>query len=909
MAGSDQRPDPDALLARVERDEARAARGKLKIFFGAAAGVGKTFAMLSAAQGRRAEGVDVAVGVVETHGRRETAALLEGLESLPPKLVEHRGVLLREMDLDGALRRRPALLLVDELAHHNAPGSRHRKRWQDVEELLAAGIDVYTTLNVQHLESLNDDVGQIAGIQVRETVPDTAFEQADEVELIDLPPDELLTRLKEGKVYIPQQAERASRHFFRKGNLIALREMSLRLTADRVDAEMQDYRDDHAIREIWQAGERILVCVGPSPISERLVRSGKRLASSLHADWIVVYVETPRLERLPPEQRDAVLRTLRLAERLGAETVTLSGPDMGDEILALAQERNVSKILMGKPRRRGWKRWLLGSVVDTIIAQAHNINVYLLGSPPGSPGEAASETARVAAGPPKTPSRPRTRGYLWALAVTALCSAAAWLMEGRFDRSNVVMIYLLGVVVTAARHGRGPGLLASLLSVAAFDFLFVPPYFTFSVADVQYLVTFVVMLLVAFIISQLTANMRSQAKVAAHRERRAGALYGLSKDLTACRRTEDIVGNAVRHMHAEFGGHSIILLPDEEGRVAHPSERAGPQALPDADLSVAQWVYDHGQTAGNGTDTLPGAPATYFPLAGLSGLLGVLAIKPANLRRVFLPEQRRLMDTFLGQIAQALERVRLTEEAGAARRRMESESLRNSLLSAISHDLRTPLASIVGAASTLAEEGAKLGDAERTELSRAIHEEALRMCHLTSNILDMARLDTGPVHLNRQWCPLDEIVGGALTRLGERLKERPVKMTLPQGLSLVFLDAALVEQLLVNLLDNALKYTPAGTPIEIGAELSAFSLILSVADRGPGIPKGEEDKLFDKFYRLRKEEARSGVGLGLAICKAIADVHGGIVQASNRGGGGALFRVILPMNETPPPLGDGQESP
>ncbi|HLF95834.1 MAG TPA: universal stress protein, partial [Methylococcaceae bacterium] len=385
MAGSDQRPDPDALLARVERDEARAARGKLKIFFGAAAGVGKTFAMLSAAQGRRAEGVDVAVGVVETHGRRETAALLEGLESLPPKLVEHRGVLLREMDLDGALRRRPALLLVDELAHHNAPGSRHRKRWQDVEELLAAGIDVYTTLNVQHLESLNDDVGQIAGIQVRETVPDTAFEQADEVELIDLPPDELLTRLKEGKVYIPQQAERASRHFFRKGNLIALREMSLRLTADRVDAEMQDYRDDHAIREIWQAGERILVCVGPSPISERLVRSGKRLASSLHADWIVVYVETPRLERLPPEQRDAVLRTLRLAERLGAETVTLSGPDMGDEILALAQERNVSKILMGKPRRRGWKRWLLGSVVDTIIAQAHNINVYLLGSPPGSP--------------------------------------------------------------------------------------------------------------------------------------------------------------------------------------------------------------------------------------------------------------------------------------------------------------------------------------------------------------------------------------------------------------------------------------------------------------------------------------------------------------------------------------------
>lgn len=907
MAVSDHRPDPDALLARVEREETRAGRGKLKIFFGAAAGVGKTCAMLAAAQGCRAEGVDVVAGVVETHGRGETAALLEGLENLPPKLMEHRGALLREMDLDGALRRRPALLLVDELAHNNAPGCRHRKRWQDVEELLAAGIGVYTTLNVQHLESLNDDVGQIAGIRVRETVPDTVFEQADEVELVDLPPDDLLLRLREGKVYIPQQAERASRHFFRKGNLIALREMSLRLTAERVDADMRDYREDHAIREIWQAGERILVCVGPSPISERLVRAGKRLASSLHAGWIVVYVETPRLRRMPPERRDTVLRTLRLAERLGAETATLSGPDVGEEILAYARERNVSKILMGKPGRRGWRRWLLGSVVDAIIAQAHNINIYLLGSPRGGAPGAASGTARVA----DTPPRPRfnSRAYLWALAITGLCSAAAWLTGGGFDRGDAAMIYLLGVAVTAARHGRGPGLLASLLSVAAFDFLFVAPYFTFSVADARYLVTFVVMLLVAFIISHLTASLRSRIEAAAHRERRAEVLYALSKDLTACRKTEDIIGIAVHHIHAEFGGHSIILLPGEEGRITHPGERAGPQALSGADISVAQWVYDHGQTAGNGTDTLPGAPATYFPLAGPDGPLGVLAIKPVNFWRIFLPEQSRLMDAFLGQIAQALERVRMDEEAAAAQRRMESEGLRNSLLSAISHDLRTPLASIAGAASTLADEGTGLSEAERQELSRAIHEETLRMSHLTSNILDMARLDTGPTHLNRQWRPLAEVVGDALTRLGECIKERPVRVTLPQDLSLVLLDPALVEQLLVNLLDNAIKYTPAGSPIEIGAELSAFSLILSVADRGPGIPKGEEDKLFDKFYRLRKEDARGGAGLGLAICKAIADLHGGIIQASNRGGGGALFRVILPMNETPPPLGEEQENP
>lgn len=906
---SNTRPDPDALLARVEREEIQSKRGRLKIFFGAAAGVGKTYAMLLAAQAKRAEGIDVVVGLVETHERQETIALLQGLDALPPKLVKYRNTVLREFDLDGALKRRPTLVLVDELAHSNAAGCRHPKRWQDIEELLNAGIDVYSTLNVQHLESLNDDVSQVTGVQVWETVPDTVFELADEVELIDLPPDELLQRLKEGKVYLRQQAERAMRNFFRKGNLIALRELSLRLTADRVDAQMQDYRDDNAIRDVWQVGERILVCIGANLIAERLVRAAKRLATSLHAQWIVIYVETPQLQRLPAERRDEVLRVLRFAELLGAETVTLSGPDMSKEILSFAKSRNITKIVLGKPNRRGWKRWVLGSIVDTLISEAHNINVYLLGSPRG---EESSEQKTPKEMPgTKVPrsvypwghAKRRWLNWGWALTITGCSTLLAWLMSGKFELANLVMIYLLGVVFVAARLGREAAILASVLSVAAFDFFFVNPIHTFAVADAQYLVTFAIMLSVALIISHLTSNMRSQAKVAAHRERRASVLYALSEELATSRTISDTARIAARHIKAEFGGTNVLLLPVNDGRIIYPSDPPAPESLRACDLGVAQWVFDHGQMAGQGTDTLPGAGAVFFPMHGFRGVIGVLALRAANLRRVFLPEQRRLLDTFISQIAQTIERIHLAEEAQQTQMRMESETLRNSLLSAISHDLRTPLASIVGAASTLVENEAQLAPSDRQDLSLTIYEEALRMSNLANNILDMARLDAGQVSLNRQWYPLDEIIGGALTRMHKRLEGRVVNSELPAGLCLVHVDAVLIEQVLINLLENACKYTSVGSPIDIIAERSTHTLKITVADRGPGILQGEEEKLFDKFYRLHREGIQNGVGLGLAICKAIVMTHGGVIGASNRQGGGAQFYFLLPADETPPQLG------
>ncbi|MGZ8151513.1 MAG: DUF4118 domain-containing protein [Methylovulum sp.] len=904
------RPDPDALLARVEREESQRKRGKLKIFFGAAAGVGKTYAMLLAAQAKRAECIDVVVGLVETHERQETIALLHGLDILPPKLINHRGTVLREFDLDHALKRRPALILVDELAHSNAPGCRHPKRWQDVEELLNAGIDVYSTLNVQHLESLNDDVSQVTGVQVKETVPDTVFELADEVELIDLPPDELLIRLKEGKVYFPQQAQRALQNFFRKGNLIALRELSLRLTADRVDAQMQDYRDDHAIRDVWQVGERILICIGPNAIAERLVRAGKRLAASLHAQCIVVYVETPELQRLPAERRDAVLKVLRFAEQLGIETVTLSGLMISETILNFARVRNVSKIVLGKPGRRGLKRWLLGSVVDVLISDAHNINIYLLGSPrradvlEQATHKDSVNVRSVFSGYPFGKAKKRWYGWLGAV-VTIVCSTLlAWSMAGRFELANLVMVYLLGVVFVATRFGREASVLASVLSVVAFDFFFVNPTLTLVVADAQYLVTFLIMLLVSLIISHLTSNMRSQAKVAAHRERRASVLYALSEELAASRTLSEAARVAARHLKAEFGGANVLLFPIEDGRIIYPLDPPAPESLCGCDLSVAQWVFDNGQLAGQGTDTLPGANAVFFPIPGLSGSIGVLALRAANLRRVFLPEQRRLLDTFISQIAQTVERVRFAEEAQQTRMRIESEILRNSLLSGISHDLRTPLASIVGAASTLVENDARLSADDRRELSLTIYDEALRMSNLTNNILDMARLDAGKVKLNRQWCPLDEVIGAALTRLSKQLEGRTVTVKLPEDLCLVRLDAVLMEQVLINLLENVCKYTPNGSPVDIFTERTAHTVKITVADRGPGIAEGEEEKLFDKFYRREFEGAQSGVGLGLAICKAIVLAHGGVIGASNRQGGGAQFFFILPADETPPQIGE-----
>jgi two-component system sensor histidine kinase KdpD len=897
----DNRPDPDALLARVQEEETPRTRGKLKIFFGATAGVGKTYAMLEAAHARCREGLDVVVGWVDTHGRAETEALLAGLEILPRRAVAYRGTTLDAFDLDAALARRPALILVDELAHTNAPGSRHAKRWQDVEELLDAGIDVYTTVNVQHLESLNDVVAQITGVLVRETVPDSILDQADELELIDLPPDELLQRLREGKVYVPEQARRALDHFFSKGNLIALRELALRRMADRVDAQMQRYRSTHAITETWPTTERILVCVSPSPLSVRLVRATRRMAAGLRAEWLAVYVETPASLRLPEVDRDRVVQTLRLAEQLGAETVTLSGYNVSEELLNYARARNVSKIVVGKPRRPRWKEIVCGSIVDELARNTDDIDVYVIS---GEHDDAQSPS-------PRLPERTRNgSAYGWALAVVMLCTALDWLLFPAFEKANLVMVYLLGVTVVAMRGERLAALLASVLSVAAFDYFFVTPRFSFAITDLEYLVTFVVMLLVVLVISTLTVRLRQQAEAARHRERRTAALYGLSRELVSTRGTDGLLRAAARHLHEVFESQVNFLLPDATGHLRQwgagavgPHRGLGRQVLLPFDAkerAVAQWAYEHRQIAGLGTATLPSAEALYVPLLGTRGAVGVLGVRPAEPRRLLAPEQLHLLETFANQTALGLERAALAEEAQQAQIQVATERLRNSLLSTVSHDLRTPLTAIAGAASGLLDDNAVLDPSTRHELCQTIAEEASRLNRLVNNLLDMTRLEAGAMQVHKEWQPLEEVVGAALTRLEAQLRDHPLTTHLPADLPLVPLDSVLIEQVLINLLDNTLKYTPPGSPITLTAWATADAVTVEVADQGPGLPPGEEQRIFDKFYRVQRPAQPSGTGLGLTISRGLVEVHGGQMWAENRPGGGLVVRFTLPLTGTPP---------
>jgi two-component system, OmpR family, sensor histidine kinase KdpD len=887
---SEHRPDPEALLARVKEEEARTRRGKLKVFFGAAAGVGKTYAMLEAAREQHADGVDVVVGYVETHRRAETEALLNGLEILPRRALEYRGTVLHEFDLDAALARRPALILVDELAHTNAPGSRHAKRWQDVVELLDAGIDVYTTVNVQHVESLNDVVAKITGVVMRETVPDSVFEQADEVELIDLPPDDLLQRFREGKVYVPGQAQEALEHFFRKGNLIALRELSLRRTAERVDAQMRVYRREHAIDKVWPTAERVLVCIGPGPWSTRLVRAAKRMADRLGAEWIAAYVETASQLRLPAEARDSVVQTLRLAEQLGGQTITLSGETMSEAILAYARDRNVSKIVVGKPTRTRWQRILLGSIVDTLVQGSGDIDVYVISG------------GREDGSAPATVERPALatdwRAYGLAVAVVAAATAVAWLLLPFSELSNLVMVYLLGIIAVAMRTGRGPSLLASILSVAAFDVFFVPPYLTFAVTDVRHLLTFLVMLVVGFVISGLTVRTRSQAEAALHREQRTAALYAMSRELASTPGVDALLTIAVRHVAEVFQSQVVVLTA---GRDSSLVSWTGGQFDVDAnDLGVGRWVFEHRQPAGLGTATLPGASALYVPLLASTGPVGALGLRPPDRHAMDAPERLHQLETFAAQIALALERARLAEEAQTAQVRIETERLRNSLLSSVSHDLRTPLAAITGSVSAILDDGARLEERTRRELLESVRDEAERLNRLVQNLLEMTRLESGALQLRREWHPLEEVIGAALSRLAERLAGRRVTTRVPADLPLVAIDDVLIEQVLMNLLDNALKYTPAGVPIEIIATAGDRNVTVEVADHGSGLPPGKEEKVFEKFYRVDAVAGR-GAGLGLAIARGIVQAHGGRIWAQNLPGGGVAFLFTLPRGEAPSP--------
>lgn len=911
-----QRPDPDALLAQVQSQARRAARGKLRIYFGASAGVGKTYAMLAAGRKLQAEGRVVLAGIVETHGRADTAVLLEGLDALPLKRIEHRDRTIAEFDIDAALAQRPALILVDELAHSNAAGSRHPKRWQDVDELLAAGIDVFTTVNVQHLESLNDVVGGITGIRVSETLPDTVFDGADEVVLVDVPADELLARLKGGKVYQGQQAERASRNFFRKGNLIALRELALRRTADRIGDDVQAYRIEKSIAAVWKSGSTLLACVGPRPGGEHVVRSTAQLAAQLNTEWHAIYIETPRLQRLPSTQRERILKTLKLAQDLGATTAVLSGSDIATAIADYARSHNLSKVVLGRGHP-AWP-WLIPHH-RRIAARAPALDLIEIGgSAPAGADRADGAAPRHASPQAPAPSLQRALQqwrYLWAAAASLAMALVATPLLPYLDLANIVMLFLLAVVLVAVQLGRGPAVLATFVSVAAFDFFFVPPRFSLAVSDLQYIVTFVVMLAVGLITSHLTADLRYQARIASYRETRSRALYEFARELSGALQTEQIFETTCGYINRTFHARATLLLPDDAGRLQLAPPAAGQAASAPGeamlDMGIAQWAFDHAQPAGTGTDTLPGSSLFYLPVVAPMRTRGVLAIAPQNRRWVLIPEQRQQLDTFATLAAIALERVHYIEVAQDALVHMESERLRNSLLAALSHDLRTPLTVLVGMSEALVMARPPLPPAQ-SGLATALHDESLRMSSLVTNLLDMARIESGEVRLDMQWQPFEEVVGSALRASQASLPGHEVQTRLAPDLPLVRFDAVLVERVLCNLIENASKYTPADSRIVIAAEVSGEFLEVAVHDNGPGLPAGREAALFDKFTRGKRESATPGVGLGLALCRAIVEAHQGTIRAGHSPEGGASICFTLPIGQAPAPPdpeGAGDQEP
>ncbi len=895
MAVDHSRPDPDHLLARVAAEAEQSGRGRLRVFLGYAAGVGKTYAMLQAARQRRAEGVDVVVGYVATHGRAETEALLSGLETVPCRQVQYRGTDLSEPDIDAILARRPRLVLIDELAHTNAPGLRHPKRHQDVSELLAAGIDVYTTLNVQHLASLTDAVAQVTGIHVHETVPDRLVDDADDIELVDLPPDELLQRLAEGKVYLADQATLAAERFFRKGNLTALREMVLRRAASRVDEQMRSYMQTRAIPGPWPAAERLLVCVGPGPLSARLLRSARRLADELKAEWFALHVEVPD----GSGAGGALAENLRLAEELGAKVAMRTAPVIADAVVAFARDHNVTKIIVGKPLRPRWVDLLRGSVVDHIIRQSGQVDVYVINSAAEAPTP-TSTAARASV---------RLRPYALSAALVAAATLVGWPVHRVIHPANLVMLYLVAVVVASLYLGRGPSVFTSAASVIAFDFFFVQPRLTLTVDDTQYILTFLGLFAVGVVVSALVVRVKHQVEAGHKREAETYEVYSLSRNLAATGTLEGVVEALVTHLRQTFGYETVLLLPaaaDGGGRLELQAV-AGSVDMSEDERAVAQWAHEHGEAAGAGTDTLPAATMRYTPLKVAGRSLGVVGVRAATEEWIEAPDQRRLLEAFVSQAAVAVERVRLADQANQVEVLSATEKLQTALLNSVSHELRTPLATITGVLSSLREEAGEGaprgadGEAMRAELVDTAWGEAERLNRLVGNLLDMSRLQAGALSLRPEPCDIQDVVGISLTQLADRLRDRAVTVEVPAGFPLVPLDAVMMVQVLNNLLDNALKYSPAGTPLDIAAGLDGPGAVLAVSDRGVGIPPEDLAGVFGKFQRLRHDDGVSGTGLGLAISKGIVEAHGGSIWAENRPGGGTTIRLVLPIPPSPPP--------
>jgi two-component system, OmpR family, sensor histidine kinase KdpD len=878
------RPDPDELLKQARSEEAE--RGKLKIFLGYVAGVGKTYAMLEAAHQRKEQGWDVVVGYVETHNRVETDELVAGLEILPRKQVEYHNLTLYELDVDEVLRRQPQLVLVDEFAHTNVPGSRHPKRFQDVDEILEAGIDVYTTLNVQHLESLNDIIAQVTGVIVRETIPDRVIDEASEIEVIDLPPDELLVRLKEGKVYIPEQASRAIDKFFRKGNLTALREMSLRRAAERVDDQMRSYMQTRAIPGPWAAGERLLVCISPSPLAEKLVRTTRRLAGELNAEWVAVYVEVASKPENNPTNRERIGQILQLAEELGGQSFTLAGRSIQEAVLEYAHKNNITKVVVGKPIKPRWQEIITGSIVDQFVYASGDIDVYVISAREGM--------SNLSVPGDWQPHRPLGR-YLLSLGLVALSTILGVIVRGELEPTNLVMLYMASVVISAIFLGRGPSLLAAVAGVLAFDFFLVPPYLTLAVSDTQYIITFVVLLVVSLVISTLTAQGREQAEAAIRRESQTASLYNLGRDLTSATDLNDVLQIIISNIGQAFGREVAVFLP-ENGHLRLFS--SSPHYQPDEnELAVATWTYEYDQPAGRGTDTLPAASIRCQPLRTANGLVGVLGIRPREMGHFLTSEQRQTLAAFTNQAALAIERATLAEQAQHTELLQATEKLQTALLNSISHDLRTPLVSITGALTSLDEQSDSLNEDNRRSLVVTAREEADRLNRLVGNLLSMTRIESGAIRLHLEPGDIQDAVGTALEQLGKRLTNHSVQVNIPVDYPLVFMDFSLIVQVLVNVLENAVKYSPENSLIEISADLMDGNARIQIADRGVGIPSDDLTRVFDKFYRVQRPESVSGTGLGLSISKGIIDIHNGNIYAQARENGGTVVTIELPLRK------------
>lgn len=886
------RPSPDALLEKARQET----RGRLKIFLGAAPGVGKTYEMLESGRAKMSDGVDVVIGIVETHGRKETQALVNGFEVIPRVKIDYKGRPLEEMDIDAILARQPRLVLVDELAHTNAEGSRHPKRYLDVKELLDRGIDVYSTLNIQHVESLNDVVSQITRIRVRETVPDSIIDMADDVEIIDLTPDDLIKRLHDGKVYVPKTAERALTNYFTPGNLTALRELALRKTAQRVDDQLLTHMQAHAIAGPWAAGERVLVSVDQHPRSASLVRYASRMASRLRAPWAAVYVETGRSINLTETDRDTIAATLRLAEQLGGEAITIPGREVSEELVRHAAANNVTHIVIGAPNKPTWRDWLHRSIADDLIRTSGNISVHVI-----SGSETMGTSARGVGAAPSVPDF-NIQAYLSATAYVVVALIAGVVLDQVLDVRNLALVFLMAVLTSAVIHGLRPALYTCIISALSFNFFFLPPRYTLTISDPESVLALFFFLGVAVIASNLTATVQRQAAAARQRARTTEDLYLFSKKLAGTGTLDDVLWATAFQLASMLKVRVVLLLP-EEGTIAVKVGYPPDDTLDEADIAAARWAWEHNHAAGRGADTLPGAKRLYVPLRTGRAAVGVIGLD--NDRRdgpLLTPEQQRLLDALADQAALAIERIQLVADVDRAKLAAEADRLRSALLTSISHDLKTPLAGILGAAGTLRDYRDSMSVEDRLDLLSTVVDESERLNRFIANLLDMTKIESGAMEPNYALHYPGDIAGSALRRAEKILAHHKTVMTIPADLPMIRVDPVLFEQVLFNLLDNAAKYAPQGSSIRIDGRADEYNVVIEVSDEGPGIPPADLDRVFDTFYRVSKgDQVRAGTGLGLSICRGFVEAMGGTITARNRSdGSGAVFTIRLPKpNEIP----------